>query len=210
LLGSREPAIVRLEVALLTVASRRSRPDDALALLLDACRQRRTTPQRLLDELEHLRQLPRRDLFVRVLHDAKDGVHSFLELTYLRKVERAHGLPAGSRQVRVAADGGAIYRDVEYEDYGLIVELDGRTGHEDAGSRWRDMSRDNAAVMEAKQTLRFGYQLVSDPCTAATQLAAVLRARGWPGSPTPCAPTCPLHSLNSLHSFARQRGVQHT
>ena len=75
--GSREPAIVRLEVAVLTVASRRSRPDDALALVLDACRQRRTTPQRLLDELEHLPRLPRRNLLVRVLRDARDGVESF-------------------------------------------------------------------------------------------------------------------------------------
>lgn len=190
ILGSREPPIVRLEVAILTVASRRPRTDDALALVLDACRQRRTTPQRLLDELHRLRSLPRGEFLAQVLRDAGAGVESLLELTYLRKVERAHGLPAASRQVVVTRDGITVRRDAEYEDYGLIVELDGRTGHEDTASRWRDMTRDNTALMEAKQTLRFGYQLMGDPCAAAAQVATVLHLRGWPGSPTPCSSTC--------------------
>lgn len=192
LLGSREPPIVRLEVAVLTVASRRPRLDDALALVLDVCRQRRTTPQRLLDELGQLRSLPRREILSRVVRNAGDGVESFLELTYLRKVERAHGLPTAKRQVRVSRDGVTIYRDAEYEDYPLIVELDGRTGHEDTASRWRDMTRDNAAVTEAKWTLRFGFQIVGDPCLAAAQVATALQAQGWPGPPNPCSPSCAL------------------
>lgn len=190
-LGAREPPVVRLDIAVLTAASRRSRPDDAAALILDACRRRRTTPQRLLAELDRMRQMPQRGLLVQVLRDAAGGVESFLELVYLRKVERAHGLPAARRQVRVSRDGGPVYRDTEY-DYDLIVELDGRTGHDDVRSRWRDMSRDNAALMAAKATLRFGYQIVSDPCAAAAQVATVLRARGWSGFPKPCGPMCSL------------------
>ncbi|WP_132144046.1 hypothetical protein [Kribbella antiqua] len=201
--GSREPPIVRLEVAVLTVASRRTRPDDAIALVLDACRQRRTTPQRLLAELDRLQRLPRRAAFVEVLKDAAEGAESFLELIYLRKVERAHGLPTAVRQVRAANGRGTVYRDAEYEDYGLIVELDGRAGHEDAVSRWRDMGRDNAALMTAKPTLRFGYQLVGDPCAAAAQVARVLQIRGWRGQPTPCGPTCSLlPTLSDLGSAA--------
>ncbi len=195
LLGSREPPIVRLEVAVLTVASGRSKPEDAVALVLDACRQRRTTARRLVDELGQLRRLPRRDLLLGVLRDAGAGVESFLELVYLRKVERAHGLPAGKRQLRAERAGSPVYRDVEYEDFGVIVELDGRTGHEDARSRWRDMSRDNSALLESKQTLRFGYQLVNDPCTAAAQTATVLHLRGWPSSPTLCSPTCAITTI---------------
>jgi hypothetical protein len=190
--GSREPPMVRLEVAVLTVASRRSRAEDGIALVLDACRQRRTTPQRLLAELDRLRRLPRRALLVEVLEDAAEGVESFLELIYLRKIEKAHGLPAAVRQVRAENGRGTVYRDLEYVDYGLIVELDGRAGHEDPGSRWRDMSRDNAALMTAKPTLRFGYQLVGDPCVAAAQVARVLQALGWRDRPLPCGPTCPL------------------
>ncbi|WP_432892336.1 type IV toxin-antitoxin system AbiEi family antitoxin domain-containing protein [Kribbella sp. CA-245084] len=190
--GWREPPIVRLEIAVLTVASRRPRTDDAVALVLDACRQRRTTPERLLAELDRLRQLPRRGLLLAVLHEAADGVESFLELAYLRKVERAHGLPAATRQVRAGGAHGTVYRDVVYQDYDLVVELDGRTGHDDVRSRWRDMTRDNAALIAGKATLRFGYRLIGDPCAAATQVATVLRARGWTASPTPCTPTCSL------------------
>ncbi|HEY9335627.1 MAG TPA: hypothetical protein VIQ79_14440 [Kribbella sp.] len=95
--------MVRLEIAVLTVASRRPRPDEAAALVLDACRQRRTTPQRLLAELAQMRQLPRRRLLGHVLRDAADGVESFLELFYLRKVERAHGFRrAGDRSGKPA------------------------------------------------------------------------------------------------------------
>jgi hypothetical protein len=142
--------------------------------------------------LDQLGQLPRRALLVQLLRDAVDGVESFLELTYLRKVERAHGLPAGTRQVRFSDANGIVYRDVEYVDYGVVVELDGRAGHENAHSRWRDMARDNAALLAAKPTLRFGYQLVHDPCTAAAQVATVLRFRGCPILPSPCSPACSI------------------
>ncbi|MDX6263738.1 MAG: hypothetical protein QOH84_5426, partial [Kribbellaceae bacterium] len=75
---------------------------------------------------------------------------------------------------------------------GLIVELDGRVGHSDALSRWRDMGRDNAAATSGKLTLRFGYQLVSHPCETATQVVAALHHRGWIGTPRPCSSTCAL------------------
>jgi hypothetical protein len=216
---SREPPTVRLEVALLTVASRQARTDQVLAIVLDACRQRRTTPERLLDELDSLCRIPRRKLLRQVLADAADGAHSFLEQTYLRRVERAHGLPPGQRQVRAGgttfapldaepglevelrpedADteyGGSaptqvVYRDVEYVPYGVIVELDGRAGHADVGSQWRDMSRDNAAALRGKVTLRFGYQLVNEPCASAAQVGLALRGRGWVGSVLRCGSTC--------------------
>jgi hypothetical protein len=207
LLGSREPPMVRLEVAVLTVASRRRRPEDAVALVLDSCRQRRTTPQRLLAELDRLPRLRRRALLIEVLRDAAGGTESFLEYVYLHKVERAHGLPTAARQVRADGSHGVVYRDTQYEEYGVIVELDGRAGHEAAGARWRDMSRDNAALMEAKLTLRFGYQLVGDPCAAAAQVAQVLHSRGWRGVPAPCCPSCPVPALFAALPASSLRGL---
>jgi hypothetical protein len=191
LLGSREPAIVRLEVAVLAVASRRQRADRAISVVLDVCRQRRTTAQRLRDELRRSIRLPRRELLLGVLADASSGVQSFLEMCYLRRVERAHGLPLGSRQARDIADGRAVYRDVAYEPYGVIVELDGSTGHADTDGRWRDMHRDNTSALGTRVTLRFGYQVAGEPCPAALLIGSVLQSRGWPGAPTPCSPTCP-------------------
>ncbi len=197
---TREPPTVRLEVALLTTASLAAAPSRKAAILLDACRQRRTTPQRLLAELESLSQLHRRQVLRQILLDAADGVQSFLEQCYLRRVERAHGLPSAERQVRVVTTGEStdnsarrvVYRDVEYTPYGLIVELDGQLGHSDALSRWRDMGRDNAAATSGRLTLRFGYQLMSLPCATTAQVVTALHRLGWSGSPRRCSPTCPL------------------
>ncbi|WP_328998790.1 type IV toxin-antitoxin system AbiEi family antitoxin domain-containing protein [Kribbella sp. NBC_00709] len=200
LLPGREPHLVRLEIAVLTAAASRVDPDRRAALVLDACRQRRTTPDRLLAELTRLPRLRGRTALLQILTDAATGVQSFLERIYLTRVERAHGLPTGDRQVR-AADGTTVnYRDVEYLPHGVIVELDGRAGHADASSTWRDMHRDNAATLHGKTTLRFGYQLVTDPCAAAGQVGAALALRGWPGTITPCSPTCSLGG-----EFSRRR-----
>ncbi|MGZ0152094.1 hypothetical protein ACXJJ3_33890 [Kribbella sp. WER1] len=190
--SSREPPMVRLEVALLVVAGGTADVSRRAAVLFDACRQRWTTPARLLAELDSLPELTGRRVLRRILAEAAEGVQSFLEQAYLRRVERAHRLPRARRQVRAVDGGAVVYRDSEYSPYGVIVELDGQAGHADAASRWRDMARDNTAAASGKLTLRFGYPLVSDPCTAAAQVAAALRLRGWPGSPHPCTPTCPL------------------
>jgi hypothetical protein len=192
LMDGREPRLVRLEVAVLTAAARHAVPDRRVALVLDACRQRRTTPDRLLAELNRLPRLRGRKMLRQILTDASTGVESLLEHTYLTRVERAHGLPVATRQVR-ATDGSSVsYRDNEYEPYGVIVELDGRAGHADTASTWRDMHRDNSATLRGKPTLRFGYQLVSDPCAAAAQVGAVLARRGWAGAVTPCSRTCSI------------------
>lgn len=189
---SREPPMVRLEIALLVIAAAEVDVSRQAAVLFDACRQRRTTPPRLLTELDSLPELPGRRILRRILSEAAEGVQSFLEQVYLQRVERAHGLPRARRQVRALAGGKVSYRDSEYSPYCVIVELDGQLGHADAASRWRDMTRDNAAATSGKVTLRFGYQLVSDPCGAAVQVIAALRLRGWRGTPHPCSPTCPV------------------
>jgi hypothetical protein len=190
--ASREPPTVRLEVALLLTAAAETDVSRQAAVLFDVCRERRTTPARLRAELDALPELPGRRILWQILSDAAEGVQSFLEQVYLRRVERAHGLPRARRQVRAVTGGKVVYRDSEYSPYGVIVELDGQVGHADAASRWRDMTRDNGAATSGKVTLRFGYQVVSDPCGVAVQVVAALRFRGWRGTPHPCSPTCPV------------------
>ncbi len=198
ILRSREPPAVRLEPALLLTASSYRDVSRQAAVLLDTCRQRRTTPERVLNELDALPRLPGRSTLRRILLDADQGVHSLIEHAYLHRVERAHGLPPATRQVRVSEGGRTIYRDTAHEPYGVVVELDGRAGHLDSISRWRDMSRDNAAATTGKLTLRFGYQLLTHPCEAAAQVAAALHLRGWLGEPRPCSPACPVRARASV------------
>jgi very-short-patch-repair endonuclease len=128
-----------------------------------------------------------------VLEDAEAGVHSVLESSYLGRVERAHGLPRGCRQVRHRGAKGAVYRDVVCEPWGVIVELDGLAWHSDAANRWADMSRDLEAAVDGHRTLRLGWpHVVERRCETAVSLASVLRSLGWTGSARPCGSACAL------------------
>jgi very-short-patch-repair endonuclease len=117
---------------------------------------------------------------------------------YVRDVERAHGLPTGLRQLRRVHGGAVIYDDVAYEPYATVVHLDGRVHEYDA--RFRDTARDNSAVTEGRDPLRYGWHdVTARPCAVATQVAAVLHRNGRPGVPHACArPRCPLPTVGTL------------
>ncbi|MGI3786269.1 MAG: hypothetical protein ACRYG2_36455, partial [Janthinobacterium lividum] len=153
-----------------------------------AVERRRTTDRRLLRALAGRRRYPRRELLEGLLADVAVGVRSPLEMTYLRDVERAHGLSALVKRQRPSHDRKAV-RDVWYLDFGVVVELDGRLGHTELG-RFRDMNRDNTASLDGLLTLRYGAgDLHGRPCAVAAQVARSLQQRGWTGLPTRC-PRC--------------------
>jgi hypothetical protein len=117
------------------------------------------------------------------------GSCSLLEHEFLALVARAHGLPGAQRQVR-ASVRGPVFRDVVYEAFGLVVELDGRLFHDNARARDLDLDRDLDAALEGLLTVRLGWgQAHLRPCATAVRLARLLRRRGWPGSLHPC-PAC--------------------
>lgn len=189
------PPRLRLERALLEVASEASDEAGAVAVLADAAQTRRTTPARLLRHLEEMPRLRHRRLLAAILADVATGAYSVLERRHLNRVERAHGLPSGRRQRRVRVGLAACYRDVEYVGLGVIVELDGRLGHEGAGDRWADLDRDLAAAVAGGLTLRVGWKQVLEPCRLALSEARILLARGWDGTPRPCGPTCAVRAV---------------
>ena len=185
------PPRLRLEHAALTVASRATTEDAAVAVLADVCQARRTTALRLQATLARMPRLARRRTLGAVLDDAASGAFSALERRYLVEVERAHGLPRAERQRVVREDRRTAQRDVDYRGLRTVVELDGRLGHEWAADRWRDLDRDLAAAVAGDLTLRVGWRQVLEPCRLAASVAAVLRARGWKGSLRLCGPSCP-------------------
>ena len=134
----------------------------------------------------------RTDLY-ELIAAAASGDHSALEYRYDRDVERAHGLPEPVRQAPFTGpDGRKGRRDRLYQQYGVVVELDGRLGH-GPEDQWRDKDRDNAAAVDGHQSLRYGWDHVRrHPCATALQVAGVLRAHGWDGWPRPCSPGCPV------------------
>lgn len=165
-----------------------SRPEDAVGWVTLAVQRRRTTAKRLRRALDGRRRHPRRALLESLLVDVAVGAQSPLEVTYLRDVERAHGLSAVVSRQMSSATHRAV-RDVWYVDFGVVVELDGRLGHTELG-RFRDMDRDNVASLDGLLTLRYGAgDLHGRPCSVAAQVAGALRRRGWTGLPTRC-PRC--------------------
>lgn len=184
------PITTAADTVLDLVAEMRS-PHDVVALLTDACRSSVVTAQEILGAMGQRKRQRHRQLVKDVLADVVEGVESILERRYLVRVERAHGLPRGRRQIKGSAKGVRTRKDLEYEEYATVVELDGRMGHEGSG-RHRDRLRDNASTRKGKATLRYGHADLADPCGVAEEVADVLRAQGWTGRPTRCSPSCSL------------------
>jgi hypothetical protein len=182
------PPRVRIEPALLRVASRAPTDDGTVAVLADACQSGRTTAERLAAELAFILRIPRRKLILDVVADVADGACSTLERRYLCDVERAHGLPRAERQ----HPGSGTYRDVEYRRWRTRVELDGRLGHEWTTDRWDDLDRDLDSAVEDHLTVRIGWRQVLEPCRLAERMVRILVARGWQGRPRACRPDCRL------------------
>lgn len=185
------PPRVRLDEAVLDVVAEATSTTAVIACLADVVGARRTTADRLLAALESRPRMAKREFVAGVLRDVRDGTCSVLEHGYLTRIERAHGLPTPERQAPTTA-GRHGFRDVDYEDWGLVVELDGRLGHDGPVARDRDLERDlDAAVAASRLTLRLGWgQVFGRPCATAVKLARALHARGWRGPVVRCA-ECP-------------------
>lgn len=187
---ARKPPRMRLEPAILRVASRAGSDSAAVAVLADACQSRRTTAERLRSALSSHSNLPRRAEIRMVLEDVATGTHSLLEHRYVTRVERPHGLPESTRQRRVELAGRSTYRDAEYREERTVVELDGRLGHEETHDYWDDLDRDIQSAVGGDLTLRVGWRHVDDACRTAAAIGRVLNARGWQGTIRPCGAGC--------------------
>ncbi|MBB5788696.1 type IV toxin-antitoxin system AbiEi family antitoxin domain-containing protein [Jiangella mangrovi] len=184
------PARTRIDETVLDLVNIAPDPGDAEGWVTAACQRRLTTPKRLTGALARRKKIRWRGMVEAMLADIADGAQSPLELRHLHRVERAHGLPTGQRQRRVAGRR-VIWIDVDYDEYHVRVELDGRVGHTGEG-RFRDHRRDNRATVDGRATLRYGHaDVYGKPCTVAAEQARVLRARGWTGTLRSCGSRCP-------------------
>jgi very-short-patch-repair endonuclease len=166
--------------------------DDAYGWISAAVGRRLTSAELLSKALDGRSRIRWRVWITAALQDAADGVHSPLERNYVYGVERAHGLPTARRQARRRHGSGTKYLDNLYEGYEVCVELDGLVAHPAEG-RWRDTRRDNANLLQGTETLRYGWpDATANRCRTAAEIAALLRRRGWKGTPRPCGPACPV------------------
>jgi hypothetical protein len=133
-----------------------------------------------------VRNLKRRRLTLGTAVDVGGGSHSLPELDFLDLCRR-FGLPTPSRQVvRHDSEGRRRFLDVYWDDYGLVVEIDGLF-HMAADQWWADMWRGNDHTVGLEGLLRYpSFAIRREPGRVAQQAAAALRARGWDGPRHPC------------------------
>lgn len=190
---NQSPPRVRPEDNLLELVHRARSETAVVRLISDEVSGRRTTSARVLEALDRRQRLRRRRFVLQVLDDVAAGTGSVLEHRYLTHVERAHGLPMPTRQSARETDGGREYRDIEHEDLGLVIELDGRLAHDSWDAAGRDADRDLDDHAAGRESLRLRYAQVFDhPCRTAGRVAQVLQRHGWTGDPHPCGPDCAL------------------
>ena len=185
------PPRTRLDDTVLDLAAAARTAEEACGWITRGVGRRLTTQERLRGALEHRERMRFRAEITEVLSDDWAGVHSPLEYRYVKWVEIPHCLPRGKRQVVARRDGHRIYRDVLYDGYGLVVELDGLVAHP-ADTRWNDIRRDNAAAASGLITLRYGWDdLRARPCLVADEIYRAL-SRHRPVEARPCSPACPV------------------
>ena len=106
-------------------------PRELVSFVTSAVQTGRTSATALLASVDRRARLSQRALLKELLTDVDEGAESPLELRYLHDVERRHQLPQARRQQRSARRRAV--RDLRYEEFALLIELDGRT-HIPAGS----------------------------------------------------------------------------
>ncbi|UWZ38510.1 type IV toxin-antitoxin system AbiEi family antitoxin domain-containing protein [Dactylosporangium roseum] len=176
----------RVEETVIDLAISARKHEVAIGWITRACGRRLTTPDRIRAAITRRPRVRWRRLLLAVVDDTADGCHSVLERRFLRDVEHDHRLPRGRRQkVPPQKSGRRRYRDVAYDDFGTVVELDGRAYHPEE-RRSEDRQRDNEAAAAAIRTLRYGWSDVATPCAVAVQVVRALRSGGWRGRPRRC------------------------
>jgi very-short-patch-repair endonuclease len=153
--------------------------NNAAALFVVApVQQRLVRVEELAEAIELIRRHARRALLRGLLRDVTDGIGSLGEREFARLCRR-RGLPEPTRQVLRRTPNGRVYFDVWWEQYGVVVEIDG-VQHLDAANLVADALKQNEASLEGATVLRVpNFALRADPDPFLDQLEAALIAGGW-------------------------------
>jgi very-short-patch-repair endonuclease len=174
LLPCARPAVAAVRAALW------ARTDRQAALLLTmVVQQGLTTAEKLAVELLRIRRDKRRRFAHGVVNDLLGGVRSLGELDVVRECRR-RGLPEPSKQVLRRTANGTYYLDLLWEQWGLVVEVDG-IQHSWASQIVGDAVRQNAVSLTGMTVLRLPLLgLRVEPDTFFSQIAEALTAAGCP------------------------------
>lgn len=180
--GDRGPGrlpCARVEVAAVRAALWARSDREAALLLTMVVQQRLTRADRLALELLRVRR-DRRRLFAHgVVLDLLGGVRSLGELDVVRECRR-RGLPEPTKQVVRRTISGKYYLDLVWEEWNLVVEVDG-IQHTWASEIVGDAVRQNAVTLSHMTVLRLPLLgLRVDPDSFFSQIEDALAAAGCP------------------------------
>ena len=157
-----------------------ARSDRQAALLLTMVVQQGVAPaDRIGQALLHVKRDRRLAFVIDVVTDLVGGVRSLAELDFARECRR-RGLPEPTRQVIRRGRDGRYYLDVVWEEWGLVVEVDG-IQHALAQEVVADALRHNDVTLDHLTVLRLpvlGLRVASDEFF--DQIERALAAAGCP------------------------------
>lgn len=166
--------------------------EDAIAIAARAVQRGKTTAVELAAALAARRTHQHRQALSLSLGVIADGAESVLEVDFVGRVLKAHGLPMMRMAVPDQAAGRAIRRDFVDEEHGVVVEVDGRLAHQDL--RGADIRRDRASAGQGKITLRAEWvDVYNGACQLAADIFATRCARGYRGELKDCGAACAAH-----------------
>ncbi|PKH37362.1 hypothetical protein CXG46_18040 [Nocardioides alpinus] len=137
-----------------------------------------TTAELLGTQALRIRRDRRRRLVHETILDLLDGARSLGELDVVRELRRRH-LPVPTRQVVRKGRDGRYYLDLYWEEYALVLEIDG-IHHTWATNVVGDALRQNSLVIDGDRVLRMpllGLRL--EPDAFFRQVEEALTIGGW-------------------------------
>ena len=171
-----KPAVATVQACLWAVSVRQ-----AMLCLVMPIQQRLVLPDDVEAELSRIRRHRDRKPREAGLRDIRLGAESLNEIDFAVECRRRN-LPEPTRQVVRPLSHGKGVLDVFWEDYGVVVEVNG-AGHDALDVAMRDevritdlQAQGNAVIPLSVLTLR------CDPDPLFDSLAHLLRARGWAAS----------------------------
>jgi very-short-patch-repair endonuclease len=125
-----------------------------------------------------VRRHARRKLLRGLVDDVMGGIESSAEREFA-KLCRNRGWPPPTRQMMRQLPSGRVYFDVVWEQFRVVVEIDG-IHHLDAAVAVKDALKQNAATLDGARVLRIpNWALRVDPEPFLDQVEAALIAGGW-------------------------------
>jgi very-short-patch-repair endonuclease len=168
---------IRPELAAVRAASWAQTDRQAALILIMSVHQGVARAADLARAAAGFRRLRRRAVIEGVIADVGDGVRALGELDFARECRR-RGLPEPTRQVIRRGPRGRVYLDVYFEEFHLVVEVEG-AHHDDPLNAIDDALRQNH--LSAQDTvLRIpvaGFRVEREAFMA--QVEQTLRDRGW-------------------------------